>query len=512
VQVATQNLHRIRDALQAGVATGTVATTKALALALSVALQLGLVSAARAGTPRLPCRDANETLCGDGGPATAARLLRPAGVASGGGGLLIADTGNNAIRRVLATGVISTAAGLGTPGYSGDGGPAFAAQLKAPADVSAAPGGAVLIADAGNGVIRKLSATGVITTVAGAPPGAPAAAPSTTPASARSVRLSNPQGVAALPGGGFLIADTGAHVVELVTPAGLISVVAGVGAPGNTGDAGPAQAAALNLPTRVVPTADGGFLILDLGNLVVRSVSPTGTITTVAGSQSTPSTPFGVALNPGGLAQDPQGNVYVIADHQVRRVAPDGTVTTIAGTGECGSGGDGGPAVDATLAQPAGLALTPAGDVLVADINNGGSAVGNVRRVSGADGSIATVAGASNDASACVGAGGSPSGALWPIFYITAPRSARAGRAITIRYSTTRAGSVRASLLKKGRTVRTKKQAARPGGNAVTLSGVKKGTYTMRITAKGDLPNNNADAGGTLRLSKRFDAALQVKR
>ena len=170
-----------------------------------------------------------------------------------------------------------------------------------------------------------------------------------------------------------------------------------------------------------------------------------------------------MALNPGGLAQDAQGNVYVIADHQVRRVAPDGTVTAIAGPASAARGGDGGPAVAATLAQPAGLALTPAGDVLVADINNGGSAVGNVRLVSGADGSIATVAGASNDASACVGAGGSPSGALWPIFYITAPRSAQAGRAITIRYSTTRAGSVRASLLKKGKTVRTKKQPARPG-------------------------------------------------
>ena len=297
--------------------------------------------------------------------------------------MLIADTGNDAIRRVLATGVISTLAGLGTPGYSGDGGPALAAQLKAPADVSAAPGGAVLIADAGNGVIRRVSAKGVITTVAGAAPGAAAAAPSTTPAYARSVRLSNPQGVAALPGGGFLIADTGDNVVELVTPGGLLSVVAGIGAPGNAGDGGPAQAAALNLPTRVVATADGGYLILDLGNLVVRRVSPAGTITTVAGSQTTPSTPFGVALNPGGLAQDAAGNVYVVADHQIRRVAPDGTVTTIAGTGECGSAGDGGPAVDATLAQPAGLALTAAGDVLVADIDNGGSAVGNVRRVSG---------------------------------------------------------------------------------------------------------------------------------
>jgi hypothetical protein len=499
--------------VQAGGADGSVSTTKALALVLGVALQLAFASASGAAPPRLPCSDPNETLCGDGGPAGAARLLRPAAVANDlAGGFLVADTGNHAVRRVLPAGVIGTVAGLGTRGYSGDGGPASAAQLNSPADVSAVPGGAVLIADAGNGLIRRVSAKGVITTVAGAAPGAAAAAPSTAPVAARTVRLSNPQGVAALPGGGFLIADTGDNVVELVTPGGLLSVVAGIGAPGNSGDGGPAQAAALNVPTRVVPTADGGYLILDLGNGVVRLVSPAGTISTVAGSQTSTSVPPGPALNPGGLAQDPQGNVYVIVDHQVRRVAPDGTATTIAGTGACGSAGDGGPAVDATLAQPAGLALTAAGDVLVADINDGGSAVGNVRRVIAYDGSIATAAGASNDGSSCIAAGGSPSGALWPIFFITAPRSARAGRAITIRYSTTRAGSVRTTLVKKGRRVRSQQQSAHPGANSVTLAGVKRGTYTMRIRTEGDVPNNNADAGGTVHLSKRYEAALKVLR
>ena len=244
----------------------------------------------------------------------------------------------------------------------------------------------------------------------------------------------------------------------------------------------------------------------------MRRVSPLGTISTVAGSQSSTSVPPGVAMNPGGLAQDAQGNVDVVVDHQIRRIAPDGSATTIAGTGECGSAGDGGPAVNATLAQPAGLSLTVTGDLLVADINNGGSAVGNVRGVSAADGSIVTVAGTANDGSSCIAAGGSPTGALWPIFYITAPRSAHAGRAITIRYSTTRAASVRTSLLKKGKRVRNKQRTAQPGANSVTLGGVKKGSYTMRITAKGNLPNNNADAGGTVQLSKRYDAALKVTR
>ena len=103
----------------------------------------------------------------------------------------------------------------------------------------------MLIADAGNGVIRRVSRQGGHHDGRGRASRRPAAAPSTTPAYARSVRLSNPQGVAALPGGGFLIADTGDNVVELVTPGGLLSVVAGIGAPGNSGDGGPAQAAAL---------------------------------------------------------------------------------------------------------------------------------------------------------------------------------------------------------------------------------------------------------------------------
>ena len=269
----------------------------------------GWPPASRAAPPRLPCREANETRAATADPPRPrGRFVPSRSRTTSAAASWVADTGNDAIRRVLANGVIGTLAGLGVPGYSGDGGPAIAARLNAPADVAAAPGGAVLIADAGNGVIRRVSAKGVITTVAGAPPGAAAGAPSATPAYARSVRLSNPQGVAALPGGGFLIADTGNSVVEVVTPGGLLSVVAGIGAPGNSGDGGPAQAAALNLPTRVVATADGGYLILDLGNLVVRRVSRSATISTVPGSQTSPNTPFGVALNPGGLAQDAAGN------------------------------------------------------------------------------------------------------------------------------------------------------------------------------------------------------------
>ena len=403
-------------------------------------------------------------------------------------------------------------AGLGTPGYSGDGGPAFAAQLKAPADISPVPDGAILIADAGNGVIRRVSSTGIITTIAGAGPGAAAALPSISPVLATRVRLSNPQGVAAVRGGGFLVADTGDNMILKVSAAGYLVVVAGTGIAGYSGDGGPAVSARLNSPTRVLPTDDGGFLVLDLGNGFVRRVSAAGTISTVPGSATSADVGIhGGLFNPGGLAQDSRGNIYVINSRQVVRVAPSGVANAIAGTGECGNTGDGGLAVNATFAQPAGLAITAAG-LLVVDIN--ASVNGVVRRLNASSPTITNLAGGGDSGTgACIGAGGGPSGALWPIFYITAPRSARAFRAITVQYVTTRAAAVQTSLVRAGVRLRTVLRSARPGLNSATFQrGVAAGTYTMRITAAGDLDNNLADEGGILHLNKEFHAALRVGR
>lgn len=476
-----------------------------------VVLVLTTLASVRGSLAASPCSD-NETLCGDGGPATEARLLRPSGIATAfGGGFFVADTGNNAVRRVLPTGTITTVAGLGTRGYSGDRAAAVAAQLNAPADTSPVSGGSLLIADAGNGVIRRVSPGGIITTVAGAASGN---APSASPAPATRVRLSNPQGVAAAPGGGFLIADTGDNMVLRVSPAGLLRVVAGTGAAGNSGDGGPAVSATLDTPTRILPAGDGSFLILDLGNEVVRKVSADGTISTVPGSSTNTTTGVhGALFNPGGLARDAQGNIYVFDGGRVSRVSPNGVATPVVGTGECGSTGDGGPALDATLAQPADLAITASG-LLIVDINDGADAAGNVRRWNASGGSIVTVAGESDTgASGCIGAGGAPSGALWPIFYITEPRSARALRPITIKFVTTRAAVVRTSLERNGARLRTVLRPAIPGSNSVTMSpGLPSGAYTMSISASGDVPNNNEDEGGTLHLSKQFGAPLRVGR
>lgn len=211
---------------------------------------------------------------GDGGPATSARLSSPTGIAvAGDGTIYIADTGNDRIRRVGANGVISTFAGGGTPGFSGDGGRAQLAGLSSPQGVSVAPDGAVLIADTGNHRIRRVDAAGVITTVAGAP----SAGFSGDGDVATTAALSAPTGVAPLRLGGFVVADTGNDRLRRVTPLGTIFTIAG-GAKGLAGDGGPASASQLSAPRAITPNATGGFVVADTGNSRIRTLTSDGAL------------------------------------------------------------------------------------------------------------------------------------------------------------------------------------------------------------------------------------------
>ena len=207
---------------------------------------------------------------GDGGPASAAAIALPRGVAARPNGeLLIADTGNKRVRRVSPAGVISTVAGTGEAGFSGDAGPATAARLNRPFAVAPLPGGAFLIADLDNNRIRRVAADGRITTVAGT--GDARFSGDGGPAHAASLNL--PHAVAALPDGGFLIADTYNHRVRRVDSNGRITTVAGTGTAGYSGDGGPAIRAELNLPKALAVLPDGsGFLVGDAGNNRVRLV------------------------------------------------------------------------------------------------------------------------------------------------------------------------------------------------------------------------------------------------
>ncbi|MBB4664958.1 hypothetical protein [Conexibacter arvalis] len=278
---------------------------------------------------------------------------------------------------------IDTVAGGGDGGFAGDGGVATSALLTAPSDVAplGAAGEAYLIADTSNHRIRRVDATGVITTVAGAGPCCGAAsgfAGSGVAATDPSVRLNQPRGVAALPGGGFLIADTFNHRIRRVDASGTITTVAGIGSATFGGDGGPAAAAFLRSPGGVAALPDGGFLIADTGNDRIRRVDASGTITTVAGNA------FSGALGDGGPAASATlsaparvvplaGGGFLIADtghHRVRRVDAAGTITTVAGHGTAGFAGDGGPATAAALNEPEGVSVRADGAIAIADAGN----------------------------------------------------------------------------------------------------------------------------------------------
>ena len=347
---------------------------------------------------------------GDGGLALNAQLFSPAGVvADTAGNLYIADAGNNRIRRVAPDGVIATVAGGGAATGAG---PAVAAALETPVAVALDRDGSLLVlefganrirrvnqsglispvpvsaglkgptslavddtgniyvADAGNNAVRRISPQGVTTTVAG---------------TGTRLGLNFPDGVAVDGGGTLYISDSGnQRIVKLQAPG--LTVVAGNGTGGYAGDGGLATKASLYYPNDVALGADGTIFIADSANGRIRSVASDGTITTVAGNGSIP--PIEVPA-PAAVAAAPSGDLYFsdTSRHRVRRISPGGIVTTAAGTGAGGFDGDAGPAANAQLDLPTGLAVDGSGNLFIADSGNN-----RIRKVS-SDGKISTVFG-----------------------------------------------------------------------------------------------------------------------
>ena len=324
-----------------------------------------------------------------GGLAVEVRLSSPESVAvDAAGNLYIADTDNYRIRRVEPSGIISTVAGTGARGFTGDGGPATQARLTIPSDIAMDAAGNLYIADASNHRIRRVDASGTISTVAGTGErgftgdGGPAI----------EAQLSFPRGVALDAAGNLYIADLENQRIRRVDGSGTISTFTGGG--DALGDGGPAVEARLTFPEGMTVDATGSLFIADLTHRI-RRVDPSGIITTVAGTRERGYSGDGgpairARLNsPVGLAVDAAGNL-LIADshnHRIRRVDPSGAISTIAGTGEPGFAGDGGPAAEAQLHNPQDVALDAAGNLYIADKLNH-----RIRKVD-ASGTISTIAG-----------------------------------------------------------------------------------------------------------------------
>ncbi len=325
---------------------------------------------------------------GDGVLATTAPVFLPNGLAvDAAGNLFLSDSNNNRIRRVDAsTGLISTVAGDGTAGFSGDNGPATQAELSGPTGLVLDGAGNLYISDSGNNLIRRIDAvTGLISTVAGVP-GSSGYTNGSGPATG--VTLTGPQGLALTPAGDLLIADSGNAVVRLLSFASnTIRTIAGTGTQGYNGEGILATVAQLNEPWGVASRSDGAVAVADLNNHRIRLIDASGNISTVAGTgtrgfsgDSSPA--IQAQLNsPADVAFDPAGDLLIAdaGNNRVRGVyGSPGVITTLTGTASEEFAGDAGPANQASLYGPYALLFDPMGNIWISDMFHN-----RVRKISG---------------------------------------------------------------------------------------------------------------------------------
>jgi len=317
--------------------------------------------------------DGGVLFSGDGGPATMASIFNPYVIEFDiSDNLYISDSGHNRIRKVDNSGTINTVAGNGAVSYYEDGVPAKSTQLANPYGVATDGAGNFYISDYGRQSVRKVDSDGNISTVAGngtqgySGDGGPAI----------TAQLWNPGGLAVDSAGNLYIADKTNQRVRKVDTAGVVTTVAGNGAQGYSGDGGPATAAQLRQPSDVTVDSAGNLYIADSANYSIRKVDSTGTIMTIAGNgtfgfsgDGGPAT--GAQMeSPNGVVLDSSSNLYISTNYRIRKVDGTGIISTVAGDGTAGFAGDGGPATAAKLNNASGLALDNAGNLFIAERSN----------------------------------------------------------------------------------------------------------------------------------------------
>ena len=469
-----------------------------LAVATSALVCMFLPAAAAGAelTPHdcVPALKLQSGWCGDGGRADRALLFAPRSVSVyGDGSFVIMDTGVTGnrerfavVRRVRADGIIVAAAGAGEAGSTGDGGPATAARIS-PGNVAALPDGGFLLAETASHRVRRVGPDGIISTVAGT--GARGFSGDGGPATAAS--LSSPRGIAVTADGGFLIADTGNSRIRRVAPDGVISTVAGDGRRGTDGDWGPATQAALDRPTDVAAVQGGGFAVVDAAAGRIRVVLPDGTIFTQYEFADFFLTLCGCTYRDPAIDAAADGSLVATASQSVMRLGRDLSVTPVAGGASCGYGGDGRRAVRAEFAGLTDVDVMPGGGFVVADSENS-----RVRLVD-ADGIVTTVAGgggrraprtpfaAAAAGPRCIAAVGKASYDEWGGFEVLARPRMRNPVRVTI--STGRRTDVTVTILKRGRRIgRPRNLVAEREEEHVIASRLPAGPYRLKVVAERD--------------------------
>jgi len=324
---------------------------------------------------------------GDGARATAAALDHPIGVQPAADGSLVLLDGNR-VRRVGPDGVITTVAGAAAAGFAGDGASGAAVRFDTPLAIAAGPQGVLYVADTQNNRVRRIDASGRVTTIAGT--GIAGSSGDGGPAVA--AELSSPAGIALGFGGVVYVADSGNNRVRAITPDGRITTVAGTGDSGYAGDGGPATSAVFDDPQSLTVDDEDSLYVADALNDRIRRIDVAGTVTTVAGDGSRgfsgdggPATVAALDLASGessgggdGLAVDGAGDLFVAdaVNHRIRRVDLAGVITTVAGTGSPGHDADSGVPIAVRLDLPLGVAVSGERVLYIADSGNG-----RVRRV-----------------------------------------------------------------------------------------------------------------------------------